>query len=321
MAIPSSGQLREYADIGVELGVAQSNVSLRGMSAIAGFSTPDAMSEFYGYSPSCFDVTTLTYSGINVTNIKSTLGNAGDFSRGLLFSPDGTKLFVKTYFSSGNFNDVLWGLNLSTPYNISTWSYSNNTKNFGVGVGNGFNVAFNNTGTKIFNIQGNTITEYNLSSAFNLTTTSAAISTLTPSSSLAGYSTEFYEVQFNDNGTKLFFSGSQNIIIEYSLSTPYSLSSASFTRESIALNTPVPNAIIHIRFTPDGSKILFKRTDAQIVVRNLSTPFDVSTISGIVASNSSSPLGDSYDSIAYNSEGTIVVGFNGDTLYSLTMCS
>ncbi len=51
MAVPSSGQLREYADIGTELGVAQSNVSLRGMSQIAGFSAPDAMSEFYGYSP------------------------------------------------------------------------------------------------------------------------------------------------------------------------------------------------------------------------------------------------------------------------------
>ena len=50
MAVPSSGQLREYADIGVELGVAQSNVSLRGMSNTAGFSSPDAMSEFYGYS-------------------------------------------------------------------------------------------------------------------------------------------------------------------------------------------------------------------------------------------------------------------------------
>ena len=50
MAVPSSGQLREYADIGVELGVAQSNVSLRGMSQTAGFSAPDAMSEFYGYS-------------------------------------------------------------------------------------------------------------------------------------------------------------------------------------------------------------------------------------------------------------------------------
>lgn len=51
MAVPSSGKLELYGDIGTELGVAQSNVTLHGMSQTAGFSTPDAMSEFYGYSP------------------------------------------------------------------------------------------------------------------------------------------------------------------------------------------------------------------------------------------------------------------------------
>lgn len=50
MAIPTTGPLSEYATIGVELGVAQTNVSLRGMSQTAGFAIPDAMSEFYGYS-------------------------------------------------------------------------------------------------------------------------------------------------------------------------------------------------------------------------------------------------------------------------------
>ena len=50
MAVPSSGQLRLYADIGTELGVAQSNVSLGTMSNTAGFTDPDAMSEFYGYA-------------------------------------------------------------------------------------------------------------------------------------------------------------------------------------------------------------------------------------------------------------------------------
>ena len=50
MAVPSSGQLRLYADIGTELGVAQSNVSLGAMSNTAGFPAPDAMSDFYGYS-------------------------------------------------------------------------------------------------------------------------------------------------------------------------------------------------------------------------------------------------------------------------------
>ena len=51
MALPSSGPL-SINDIRVELGQAQANSSLRSLSSLAGFSTPDAVSEFYGYSPS-----------------------------------------------------------------------------------------------------------------------------------------------------------------------------------------------------------------------------------------------------------------------------
>ena len=49
MALPGSGQL-SFSAIAGELGVSLSNVSLRSMSSTAGFSTPDAVSEFYGYS-------------------------------------------------------------------------------------------------------------------------------------------------------------------------------------------------------------------------------------------------------------------------------
>lgn len=49
MALPGSGQL-SLGDIAGELGVSLSNVSLRDMSSTAGFSTPDAVSEFHGYS-------------------------------------------------------------------------------------------------------------------------------------------------------------------------------------------------------------------------------------------------------------------------------
>lgn len=47
--LPSSGQL-SLGDIATELGVAHLGVSLRSMSGTAGKSTPDAVSEFYGYS-------------------------------------------------------------------------------------------------------------------------------------------------------------------------------------------------------------------------------------------------------------------------------
>lgn len=49
MALPGSGPL-SFSAIAGELGVSLSNVSLRSMSSTAGFSTPDAVSEFYGYS-------------------------------------------------------------------------------------------------------------------------------------------------------------------------------------------------------------------------------------------------------------------------------
>ena len=72
MAVPSSGELRLYADIGVELGVPQSDVSLGAMSDSAGFAAPDAMSEFYGYvdavAPS---VTTNAISNVGETSLRA----------------------------------------------------------------------------------------------------------------------------------------------------------------------------------------------------------------------------------------------------------
>ena len=49
MALTGSGEIR-FSSIATELGVALSNVSLRSMSLAAGKSSPDSMTEFYGYS-------------------------------------------------------------------------------------------------------------------------------------------------------------------------------------------------------------------------------------------------------------------------------
>ena len=50
MALQSSGQI-SFSQIAAELGLSTSGgVDMRGMSSDAGFSTPDSISEFYGYS-------------------------------------------------------------------------------------------------------------------------------------------------------------------------------------------------------------------------------------------------------------------------------
>ena len=51
MALQSSGKI-EMSEIAAELGESLSNVSLGTMSDTAGFSAPDQMSDFYGYTHS-----------------------------------------------------------------------------------------------------------------------------------------------------------------------------------------------------------------------------------------------------------------------------
>jgi hypothetical protein len=61
MALQSSGAI-SIDDIRVELGQAQANSSLRSLSSLAGKSTPDAMSEFYGFSnATSFDISEIGF--------------------------------------------------------------------------------------------------------------------------------------------------------------------------------------------------------------------------------------------------------------------
>ena len=70
MPVPSSGQLRLRADINQEINDnnTDDNVSLGTLSNDAGFTEPDNMSEFYGYS----SVTAPDVSNIGSTNVTST---------------------------------------------------------------------------------------------------------------------------------------------------------------------------------------------------------------------------------------------------------
>jgi len=86
MALPSSGQL-SLNDIRVELQEAQANSSLGTLSNLAGFTDPDAVSEFYGYSYANYN----TVSIINTQYSKSedACDDTGDDDLTLYFSGTG----------------------------------------------------------------------------------------------------------------------------------------------------------------------------------------------------------------------------------------
>lgn len=85
MAIPSSGPLSLYATIGVELGVTQSNVSLGSMSDSAGFTKPDNMSEFYGYSPIPQIIEYMVVAGGGGGNNAGGIGGGGGGAGGFVY--------------------------------------------------------------------------------------------------------------------------------------------------------------------------------------------------------------------------------------------
>lgn len=135
MAVPSSGQLRLRGDIALEVDGSATgiNVSLRTLSAAAGKSTPDTMSEFYGYSAS-EPPTISAASASSVTNTSMTLnsnvtsdGGATITERGFYFGTSTNMTSNPKYVVSGTtgaYSLNRTGLGANTTYRA--WAYAVN---------------------------------------------------------------------------------------------------------------------------------------------------------------------------------------------------
>lgn len=134
MAVPSSGPLELRGDINLEINgnVTDTNVALHQLSLDAGFSTPDAMSDFYGYS-SVVPPSVTTNSATNVGCTSITLnGNITDtggenVSRGFYFgtncttSTSNTKYTLAGTQGTGTYLCTRTGLPNGTAYYYWAW--------------------------------------------------------------------------------------------------------------------------------------------------------------------------------------------------------
>ena len=229
---------------------------------------------------------------------------------GLTFNNDGTKL----YFVGDSTNSVTQCL-LSTAYDVSTASYdslfsvaSQDTSPQGI--------AFNNDGTKMYIVgsTNDTVYQYTLSTAFDVSTASYA----SVSFSVASQDTFPSGLTFNNDGTKMYISGdSSNSVHQYTLSTAYDLSTASYDSVSFSVNSQEPN-VNGLTFNNDGTKMYIVGSDFDTVHQyTFSTAFDLSTasydsVSFSVASQDTQP-----SDVAFNNDGTkmYIVGATNDTVY------
>lgn len=136
MAVPSSGELELTGDIHNEVNGSPTgtNVSLRALSAAIGGTSPDAMSEFYGYASATAPVVS-TSSSSGITNVAmnargnvSSDGGATITERGVYFGTSTNRASNPKYSTTGttgSFSIPRSGLSENTTYYV--WAYATNS--------------------------------------------------------------------------------------------------------------------------------------------------------------------------------------------------
>ena len=189
------------------------------------------------------------------------------------FKTDGSKMYV-----IGNANDSLYEYNLSTDWDISSASYSQtldlSAKDT---VPGGFFFRSNGLQLYVLGSQNDKVYEYDLTTAWDIST-----ATYQQEFSIVSQETGPTDIFFrndggaNDGKTMYVIGGVGDDINEYSLSTAWDISTASYTDNlSISEQTSSPTGMF---FKPDGSEVFVTDFTHKRVFRlSLSTNWDVST--------------------------------------------
>jgi len=190
--------------------------------------------------------------------------------QGLFFKSDGTKMYVIGY-SAGNVNEY----NLSTAWDVSTASYLQNFSVTGLEV-YPTGLYFKPDGTRMYIIGFNSdnVVQYNLSTAWDVST--ASYSQNFSVSAQEGLPMDLF---FKSDGTKMYVvGGSGGDINEYSLSTAWDISTASYVRNfSVSAQEGSPAGLF---FKSDGTKMYVIGTfEDKVFAYDLSTAWNLSTAS------------------------------------------
>ena len=209
-----------------------------GTRMIVGSTTDSSIKEYH--LTTGFDVSTASFDSSNSLGV-------GRID-GVTFNSDGTKMYV---VSSGNAS--IHQFSLSTGFDISTAGASAvgsfNTSSVTTDMRD---VQINNDGTKIYTISDSDdqIEEFNLSTAYDVTTASheSSTSVSTQSGNPQGFC-------FNGDGTKLYVADendSSGTVYQYTLTTAYDTSSLSYASKSFVTGNNIAGVFVNSA----GTKLL-----------------------------------------------------------------
>jgi len=164
---------------------------------------------------------------------------------GITFNNDGTKMYVVEALY-----DLVYEYDLSTAFSVSTAVF---LQSFSIAAQEIYprGIAFNTDGTKMFvsGANGQDVNEYGLSTGFDVSSAS-----FVDSFSVAAQGSNPEGLAFNADGTKMFvIGGVGNYVNEYTLSSGFDVSSASFVQNfSVAAQETAPSSMA---LNNDGTKM------------------------------------------------------------------
>ena len=220
-----------------------------------------------------------------------------------------------------------WFLELNTELGTRSWDISTATyDNISFSVSgqdtNPYGITFKPDGTKMYmvGLTNDRVYQYTLSTPWVVS--SATYDTV--SFLVSGQDTNPYGITFKPDGTKMYMVGNTNDrVYQYTLSTPWDLSTATYDSVSFLVSGQEPDPY-QVAFKPDGTKMyVLGSTNNRIYQYTLSIPWDISTasyddINFSTASQDIQPYG-----LDFKSDGTkmYIMGLNSDRVYQYSIAS
>ncbi len=253
-----------------------------------------------------YDLEAASYESVSFS-----IGGEDTSPQGIFFKDDGTKMYIV-----GSSNGSVYQYSLSTAWNLSTASYDSVSFSVGGQDSIPLGIFFKDDGTKLYMVgnSNDSVYQYSLSTAWDLSTASYDSVSL----DVSGQDGVPLVIFFKDDGTKLYMVGNSNdSVYQYSLSTAWDLSTASY--DSVSLDVSGQDGSpTGIFFKPDGTKMYLVGAISDTVHQySLSTAWDLSTasydsVSLDVSGQDSIPQG-----IFFKPDGTkmYIVGSSNDSVY------
>ena len=274
------------------------------------------------------DYTSGAFAANEAQKVGTITGSTLDVSSGQYFdftpTADTTFAFSNAPASgtAAGFALAVTGANVGSGYDLANASYDSVSFDISSQDGQPTGVVFNSTGTKMY-VAGwvnSSIFQYSLSSAFDLSTASYD----NVSFSVSSQDSSPFGVSFNNDGTKMYVVGfSSGAVFQYSLSSAFDLSTASYDNVSFSVSSQ-DSSPFGVSFNLDGSKMYVTGNASNSVFQySLSSAFDLSTasydsISFSVSSQDGTPSG-----ISFNLDGSkmYICGASNDSVFQYSLSS